>query len=599
MPIASRRRQFVAWFLALLVLSIIVSVPQGIHADGTVHLVYFYDPDCSVCQETHREVLEPLMAEYGQRLVVEELAMNEISNFSLMMDMEQAFNVQVSGIPEVFIGQDALIGAEQIRGGLKERIEHYLAQGGVGLPPAFLARATPTSNAQAASAATPLAVGLECDICRLAHGDYAAQAQQGVTPQYVPQEAIPPTPTATAVPTLGCNVCDELKPNYGSASQAPEPQTPANIAGVAQEAVAAPAAIIHAAFFYQPGCDECERSEHDLQYIQDRYPQVQIRRLNIKEDAALNQYLCQQAGVPEEKHLTAPAIFVGDEYLLGDQVRARGIETLLAPYIASGAPEPWAGWEASKVDVEQNIAERFLSFSLLTVMGAGLIDGVNPCAFATIIFLISYLAAYERKRWEVLATGLAFALGVFIAYLGVGFGLLKFVASLPFLNVIGRWIYGFTALVCLALAWGSLADYNKARSGRLTDMSLRLPDRLRSLTKRWVRQGAGSRRFVLSAFVLGFAVSLVELACTGQVYLPTIIFMLGVPQMRLRAGLTLVIYNLMFIAPLIVVFLLAYYGTTSQQLGAWLQKRTAAVKLGTAVVFLLLAAWLGYNIIAA
>jgi len=130
-------------------------------------------------------------------------------------------------------------------------------------------------------------------------------------------------------------------------------------------------------------------------------------------------------------------------------------------------------------------------------------------------------------------------------------------------------------------------------------MSLRLPDRLRNLTKKWVRQGAGSRRFVLSAFLLGFGVSLVELACTGQVYLPTIIFMLGVPQMRLRAGLTLVIYNLMFIAPLIVVFLLVYFGTTSQQLGVWLQKRTAAVKLGTAVLFLLLAAWLGYNIIVA
>ena len=326
---------------------------------------------------------------------------------------------------------------------------------------------------------------------------------------------------------------------------------------------------------------------------------MQVRRLNVKEEVALNQYLSQRAGVPEEKQLTAPAFFVGEQYLLGDQVRARGMETLLAPYIASGAPEPWAGWEANRPAAEQNIAERFLSFSLLTVMGAGLIDGVNPCAFATIIFLISYLAAYERKRWEILATGLAFAVGVFIAYLGVGLGLLKAVASLPFLNAIGRWIYGITALLCLALAWGSLADYRKARAGRLTDMSLRLPDRLRNLTKVWVRRGAGAKRLLLSAFALGFGISLVELACTGQVYLPTIIFMLGVPQMRLRAGLTLVIYNLMFIAPLIVVFLLVYFGTTSQQLGAWLQKHTASVKLGTAVLFLLLAGWLGYNLVLA
>jgi len=63
-------------------------------------------------------------------------------------------------------------------------------------------------------------------------------------------------------------------------------------------------------------------------------------------------------------------------------------------------------------------------------------------------------------------------------------------------------------------------------------------------------------------------VSIVELACTGQVYLPTIIFVLGLPQWRARAALALVAYNLMFVTPLIVVFLLAYFGTTSSSLPA-------------------------------
>jgi thiol-disulfide isomerase/thioredoxin/glutaredoxin len=295
--------------LALALLLILVLAPRG-HAEGTVHLIYFYDPSCSVCEETHREVLEPLMAEYGERLVVVELAMNDISNFSLMMDLEQAFSVQVTSIPELFIGQDALIGADQIRGGLKERVEHYMAQGGVGLPPEFLARPTPTPGAP-----------------------------------------------ATAVATVGCNLCEEARGGYGSgASPESAPQTPSGQVSVAQGTIASPAAVIHAAYFYQPGCEECERSEHDLQYIQERYPQVQIRRLNIKEEAALNQYLCQKAGVPEDKQLTAPAIFVGEGYLLGDQVRAQGIETLLAPYVSSGAPEPWAGWEANRAAAEHRRA---------------------------------------------------------------------------------------------------------------------------------------------------------------------------------------------------------------------------------------------------
>ena len=48
---------------------------------------------------------------------------------------------------------------------------------------------------------------------------------------------------------------------------------------------------------------------------------------------------------------------------------------------------------------------------------------------------------------------------------------------------------------------------------------------------------------------------------------------------------------------LIVVFLLVYYGTTSEQLTEWMTRRAAPVKLGTAVLFALLAGWLGYSII--
>jgi cytochrome c biogenesis protein CcdA len=229
-------------------------------------------------------------------------------------------------------------------------------------------------------------------------------------------------------------------------------------------------------------------------------------------------------------------------------------------------------------------------------VGAGLLDGVNPCAFATMIFLISYLAVRKRQGRELLATGIAFTLGVFLAYLGVGLGLLKFLTSLPALNVIGKWLYGVTLVLCLALAWGSFSDYLKAREGRLEDMSLKLPERLRGWTHRLIREGSRARNYVAASLVLGFVVSIVELACTGQVYLPTIIFVLGLPEWRVRAVLALLVYNLMFIVPLVVVFLLVDRGTTSKQLLEWMNRRAAAVKLGTAALFLLLAVWLGYSL---
>ena len=239
-----------------------------------------------------------------------------------------------------------------------------------------------------------------------------------------------------------------------------------------------------------------------------------------------------------------------------------------------------------------SILERFSSFRLLAVLMARLVDGLNPCAFATLVFFISYLAFAGRRGREVLAAGGAFALGVFLTYLGVGVGLLKFLVSLPFLNTASRWVYGLTAVLCLFLAAGSLYDWWQARKGKPDEMRLKLPIRLRRWINRAIREGAGLRAFVPVTFVTGAVISVIELACTGQVYLPTILFVLGVPELQARAGLYMVLYNLMFVLPLGVVFLLAYFGTSSRQLGLFIHRHAATIKLATAGLFVLLAGWL-------
>ena len=66
---------------------------------------------------------------------------------------------------------------------------------------------------------------------------------------------------------------------------------------------------------------------------------------------------------------------------------------------------------------------------------------------------------------------------------------------------------------------------------------------------------------------IGFAISALELVCTDQVYLPTITFVMGVEEMRRHALSYLLLYNLAFVAPLLVVFALVHWGTTSLQLG--------------------------------
>jgi len=67
--------------------------------------------------------------------------------------------------------------------------------------------------------------------------------------------------------------------------------------------------------------------------------------------------------------------------------------------------------------------------------------------------------------------------------------------------------------------------------------------------------------------------------------------------MRVRAFVFLVLYNLLFVLPLVVVFILAYYGTGSKQLTRFLQRRAATVKLGMTLLFAALATWLTVSVV--
>ena len=509
------------WALLILALSAAAFIAVLGHtataaADAPVaHVLYFYDPNCGSCQQVYDQVIEPLEATYGPQLQITARSLATTEGYQLMLVMEAQHGITAGSIPEVYIGNEVLVGPSEIASHLQERIDYYLQAGGVELP-----TLAPTESAGPVTA--------ECDVCEDKHGGDTVPA-------------------------------------------------------------------VHVAYFYQVGCDVCERSERDLNFVRDKYPQLVIHRFDIHEDAALSQYLGERVGVPADRLMTAPALFVGDDYLLGEDIREAAIESLVTPYLAGGAPETWIDWESRRGSVEQSIVDRFRSMGIWTVVGAGLLDGINPCAFATMIFLISYLSLRKREGRELLLTGAAFTLGVFVTYLGVGMGFLRVLTGLDILQQLGRWIYGVTAVLCLGLAVGSLVDYGKARSGRLDEMSLKLPDRMRGWIKVLIREGSGSRYFVLAALGLGFGVSLVELACTGQVYLPTLMFMLSMPEWHAQATLALVLYNVMFIIPLVVVFTLVYLGTTSEQLIAWMTKHTAAVKLGMAVLFLLLAAWMIYG----
>jgi cytochrome c biogenesis protein CcdA len=355
---------------------------------------------------------------------------------------------------------------------------------------------------------------------------------------------------------------------------------------------------MYLAYFYKAGCQECSRVEYDLRLLEAQYPGLTIARFDVVEDARLNEWLSQRAGVPMNKRLVAPAVFVGDDYLIDDQISFNALSQLMQKYQATGVAAVWEGWDSDLSQAEQGILQRFRSFGALTVAAAGLIDGLNPCAFATIIFFVSYLTLSGKKGKQIIITGASFTLGVFIAYLLVGLGFYKVLDLISgFTSIISKIVYILTAVLCLVLAVLSIRDFIKVRKGDLSDMALKLPEPLRMRINQTVREGRKASSHIVSAFVTGLLISLLELACTGQIYLPVIISMSSVPAMRGQALLYLLLYNLMFIMPLIVVFVLAYYGTTSKQFTEFLRKHAGAVKIGMAIVFLSLATWLIFSLL--
>ncbi|MEI6653292.1 MAG: HEAT repeat domain-containing protein [Verrucomicrobiota bacterium] len=355
-------------------------------------------------------------------------------------------------------------------------------------------------------------------------------------------------------------------------------------------------------FFYKPGCPECVKTQQLLNNLKRDFPLLKLTASNILEASGtvLNQALCGRFSVPSLKHSLTPAVFTQAGFVIGTDISPATLGKLMAQTMAEPQDDTWSKLDApEQLAAAQEVDRRYQAVTLPIVVGGGLLDGINPCAFATIIFFLSYLQIARRSPREMLMVGAAFISAVFIAYLAAGLLLYEMLDKLS-----GRfagiqwWLNLSFGLLALFAAWLSLRDALRARAGRLDAMTLQLPGFLKERIRGVIRSGARARNFVIAAFLSGLVISMLELACTGQVYAPIIY---QIQKGRLDAVLWLVIYNLAFIAPLIVIFLLAYGGLRSETLITFQKRHTCAVKLGLALLFLFLALFIffGTNLVPA
>jgi cytochrome c biogenesis protein CcdA len=348
--------------------------------------------------------------------------------------------------------------------------------------------------------------------------------------------------------------------------------------------------IVYGAFFLLRGCLDCQGKKAQLEEWVSKVPNVRIGVFDLtkEENKAIDEALFQLYRIPESKWASILKLYIGEDYLSGNEFRYENFKEVVSKYQDKGAPPPWEKVTQEALQSgEKKIIDRFKQFSVWGVLIAGLIDGLNPCAFATIIFLVSYLAFLGKQNKEILTYGIIFTSGVFIAYILTGMGLMAGLRQLSGFPLITKGIYTVIGIFALVLGIISFYDYIQFRRGQMAKMMLQLPMALKKKVHGIIRMQIRSPKAgFIGTFTLGFVIAITEVVCTGQVYLPTIGYIMTLPTLRIHAFSYLVLYNVMFIIPLVGIFIAAFFGVTSEKMAAVTKEHTGTVRLLTGILFI-------------
>ncbi len=351
-------------------------------------------------------------------------------------------------------------------------------------------------------------------------------------------------------------------------------------------------------YFSTPGCEECEITRNYLDSLKEIYPYIEIKEFSLSsaKNREMLAYFDKVYGVPLNKRSTAPAVFIGKKYFVREEV-TKELESAIKNYDYSETNfllNTLKNAQLSEEGGKKNITETFEKFGILTVLGAGLIDGYNPCAFTVLIFFISFLLLRKKSRKEILLVGVSFILGFGLSYFLLGVGLFNVISKWKYFDEISKWVYFATAVITLVFAILTVSDYFKARKGKSSEMTLQLSGvekkTIHSLLRNPKVQGTA-----IFSFLVSFPVSIVSFSCTGQTYLPTIVYIYSIPALKAKATLYLLLYNVMFVLPLIAIVYVVYRGASSGKITEWFKLHLATVKLWTGIVFFALCGYLTFK----
>ena len=348
----------------------------------------------------------------------------------------------------------------------------------------------------------------------------------------------------------------------------------------ARPAFAASGQPVEMVLFYGRGCPYCAAMREYLAEAKLQHPEMRLDEREIYFDQDNVQLFEKLVAAYDTTIQGVPTLFIGDRVIVGfaEEMKPE-IEQKISACIANGCPSPLDRLSGASGGVAPTL-------TLTAVVTAAAVDAINPCAFAVLIILITaVLGAGHRRR--VLYAGLAFSLAVFISYYLMGLGVYAAVEAAGATQA----IYVVVGVLAVLIGLFNLKDY--LWYGRWFVMEV--PLSWRPTMKRIIQRVTS----VPGAFLTGFVVSLFLLPCTSGPYI-VILGLLAKTATRPQALGWLVLYNLIFVLPMVAITAAVYFGlTTAERAEEWRTRNLRRLHLFAGVIILLLGVgmlvtlWLG------
>lgn len=219
--------------------------------------------------------------------------------------------------------------------------------------------------------------------------------------------------------------------------------------------------------------------------------------------------------------------------------------------------------------------------TILRMLTLGAADAVNPCALAVLsMMLISIISYNPKKRRNILFAGFAFTVSVFVMYLLYGVVLIrlfKFIQSLTQIKLLMYKIFGGIAVVLGVLEIYDFFSYSPGTPG--TEMPLSLRPKAKKLISKITSPWA--------AFGIGLFVTVFLLPCTIGPYIAAA-GSLSTAVEFLHALPYLLLYNTVFVLPMIGITLVVYGGiTTVDNVSEWKDQNIVRLHLIAGIILLL------------